>query len=218
VTPLVKVAYINGSGLDIPPYGVIQLDGVSGGGGFASAIQPFQNTSSVYSGGPMMVDDGKGTTASGSGRYGSCYRLGEGFAPARYSQSYSYTAQPWDEIGPVAGSFDLQPMGTGFYFAANHGPGTIFTIECPVGRWYYAMTLGPLVTGSTTTPSQTTVDVYVPQFYGTVSNLVRTQNTKLQGLTVVNYDDSLSANSGAFCKIEWGFGHWSITRWIGCPP
>lgn len=110
---LVRVSYRNASGVAIPAFGVIQLDGdpeVTVTGDYV--------LNAVLAGngdGPYMIDDGKGTASSGPQSYGSCVRAYEGFAWAAFDPA-GVPPAAWKAIGPPRGKPYMNKSGTGYFY------------------------------------------------------------------------------------------------------
>lgn len=111
-----KVAYFNGSGNTIPPWGIVQLDGsaitTAAGQYVLNAVQPTSGA------GPYLIDDGKGASSSGAGSYGTAFRAVDGCVWVAYTGSGAPTA--WQEVGPVSGSFAVTTAGAGYYYAGQY--------------------------------------------------------------------------------------------------
>ena len=114
---LTKVGYKNTSGVAIPPFGAIQFKGaptVTGTGDYViNAVLPGNGD------GPYMIDDGKGTSASGPGTFGSCVRAYEGFAWASFDPA-GVPPAPWKAIGPPRGKTFMNKTGTGYFYAGQY--------------------------------------------------------------------------------------------------
>ncbi len=116
-TPLVKISYVNVSGVAIPPFGVLQLVG-------ECIITPtgdyiVQATVPGYGNGPFLVDAGKGTDAAGAGSYGQCIRPVNGLCWVAYGCT-APPSIPWQEVGPVIGSFIVSTFGSGYLYAGRY--------------------------------------------------------------------------------------------------
>ena len=125
---IVSVGYFNNSGLVVPAHGVVQFSGgavVTGTGDIvANAIQPNGASCASY-----WIDSGQGTTTGNEGQYGQAYRGVDGavwaaFSPPSSSSSSSSSSStfgltPWQEIGPVSGSFAMSSTGTGYLYAGQ---------------------------------------------------------------------------------------------------
>jgi hypothetical protein len=111
---LVKVSYVNGSGVAIPPWGIVQCSGAAGTTGtndfVLSVTQPDGTTNQAF-----LIDDGKGSAASGPQSYGTGCRLGEGAGWVLFNGDTT-TLTPWQEVGPTGGSFAVSSSGTGYFY------------------------------------------------------------------------------------------------------
>lgn len=71
-----------------------------------------------------------------------------------------------------------------------------------------------------TAPTTSSMSVYVPKAASSDADNYWTTPREFEDsgvdINVVNRDPSLSANSGAYCKIEWLDGEFS-PYWVGCP-
>lgn len=79
-------------------------------------------------------------------------------------------------------------------------------------QFHYAKLTSTLSAGSFSSPTTATVDVWVPDWSSgsTPKPLIITTDTNMQGLTVVNYWQSITGVSGTQCEIERKNGQWVI--------
>lgn len=113
--PLVEVSYVNMSGVLIPPCGVLQLTGTPT---ITSTGKIVMNAVACGNGnGVFMIDSGGGASADGDGRYGTCFRAGEGFCWAAFGCDSPDSLVPWMDVGPVNNDFIVNTNGVGLWYA-----------------------------------------------------------------------------------------------------
>ena len=202
-TPLVRVSYKNVSGSTIPPFGIVQFKG--------SPVQTatndyvFQADKIGKGTGPCFIDTGKGATSSGEGQYGSCVRVTEGFAWLAYDPSKT-PATPWVSVGGVVGQFYASEAGGGFLYAGKYDSSNhrILCLKETRGNARWAKTTSAITAGSTSSPTQFTVNVWIKSGSTWPYTQAVTTESQLLGLSVVNRLPGLTnSGTGVMVKIEW---------------
>lgn len=216
---LTRIAYRNDSGSTVPPHGFIQFSGTpvtTATGDYAmSAVMPGSGS------GPFFIDDGKGASSSGDGRYGSCFAAGEGLVWLACVASPSN----WQEIGPAIGSFLASTSGRGYYYAGlNDGSNSrVLTIKKgpESERTEWAMILTDLPVGEFASPADVLIDIWETDI--TTGVLARTSDSTLQGLAAKIYTGCPSSSSSSSadssqtkCRVAYRNGFWQVTNIYKC--
>lgn len=125
-----------------------------------------------------------------------------------------------EQWGPVPNQWYVSRGGMGF-FAQGHPASNGDPAKSMFRRdrgWAWCKLASTLSFGSTSSPTTCTVNIWHrdPSSGATPAPLVVASNTGLLGLTIANYDSSLSGPVGAMAKIERGADGLSF-YWVGCP-